>query len=65
MGVPEAIHPQQILYVSTLHCRCFPIRVQCKLNFHKLNPLLEGHLMTFPKCGILFFAWQWLIKIQC
>lgn len=45
MNLPETIHPQQILYVSALHRWHVSIRVQCKLNFCKSDPVLEGHLM--------------------
>lgn len=54
MNLPETIHPQQILYVSALHCRYISRRVQCKLNFCKSNPLLEGHLMLFQNAVSYF-----------
>lgn len=56
MNLPEAGHPQRILCVLALHCQCISIRVQHKSNFCKSNPLLEGHLMLFPKFSILFFC---------
>lgn len=65
MDLPETMHPQQLLYVLVVHCWCVSTRVRCKWNFCKSNPLLEEHLMPFPRCSILLLAWPWLIKIQC